>query len=137
MKIKNIGKIGLASLYSSNPGDPVKGYIDVENSHTSNITVDILWSNGLIDGENFIIYGYLIASHNFPYQASMKWTSGTFATPDMPGTWDLLGVLADDISVVGETIEMTGVHDMMAVAGAWTISGVAVGLNIINVGVSA
>ena len=137
MKIKNIGKTKIAELYSSSPGDPVRGYIDVQNDATSSITVDILWSNGLINGENFIMYGYLIDSDTFPQQSSMSWTSGTFATPDMPGTWDLLGVLADSISVVGDTIEFIGVHDMMVVAGAWTISGVAVGLNILNVGVQS
>jgi len=135
MKIKNIGKVGIASLYSSNPGDAVRGYIDTENSHTSSITVNVLWANGIIEGDNFGIYGYLIAQYTFPQQSSSRWTSETFATPDMPGTWDLLGVLADSISVVGDTIEMTGIHDMMAVAGAWTIGGAAVGLSILNVGV--
>ena len=135
MKIKNIGKIGLARLYSSNPGDPVRGYIDTENSHTSDITADVLWGFGVLEGENFGVYGYLIAQYNFPQQSSTRWTSEAFATPDAAGTWDLLGVLAEDISVVGDTIEITGVHDMMAVEGAWTISGAAVGLNILNVGV--
>jgi len=135
MKIKNIGKIGLARLYSSNPGDPVRGYIDTENSHTSNITADVLWGFGVLEGDSFGVYGYLIASNIFPQQSSMRWTSETLATPNMAGTWDLLGVLADDISVVGDTIEITGVYDMMAVEGAWTISGAAVGLNILNVGV--
>jgi len=135
MKINNIGKIGIASLYSSNPGDPVRGYIDAENSHTSSIVADVLWSLGVLEGDNFSIYGYLIASSTFPQQSSMRWTSETFATPDMAGTWDLLGVLADSISVVGDTIEITGVHDMMAVEDAWTIGGAAVGLSILNVGV--
>ncbi len=53
MKIKNIGKVGIASLYSSNPGDAVRGYIDTENSHTSSITVNVLWANGIIEGDNF------------------------------------------------------------------------------------
>jgi len=135
MKIKNIGKIGIARLYSSNPGDPVKGYIDTENSHTSDIPADVLWAFGVLEGDNFGIYGYLITQYTFPQQSSTSWISETFATPDMAGTWDLLGVLADSISVVGDTIEITGVYDMMAVESVWTISGAAVGLNILNVGV--
>ena len=134
MKILNIGPV---SLYSSTPGSSVKGYIDVEGT-TSDQTVDVLWAMGTYDSGtgHFSISGYILDENiTFLSFMSIRHLTGTFATPDAPGTWDLLGILADDIRWEGENLIVEGQHGTGAIAeNGWTISSAAE-LQALNVGV--
>ncbi len=131
-----VNQLGVERLYSSSPGDPVEGVIGVENSGSAQ-TLDVLWSFGLIEGEDFSTYGYIISeSVYFQELSSTTHETGSFATPDASGTWDLFGVLADDIFFDGSTINISGAQAMGIEPGAWTISGTVgeVGITAVSVG---
>jgi len=132
MKINNIGAV---SLYTSSPGDPVRGYIAVQNDYSSQ-TVDVFWSYGVYDGvENFSIYAYVI-QENYTFQgtSSILYETGSFATPNNPGTWDLFAILADDIYFDGDMLAVVGNRGAKIEENAWTISALAE-LEVLNVGV--
>ena len=131
-----INKLGIERLYSSSPGELVEGFINVENNG-SDITLDVLWSYGFISGEDFQIYGFVI-SEGVTFLGQTSWThrTGSFTTPSEPGTWDLMGVLADDITFDGSTINITGQQAIGTTQGEWTILGLG-GLEVISVGVGS
>lgn len=131
-----ITKIGPISLYDSAPGSPVQGYLTVEGT-TSDQTVDVLWAYGNHDAGtgSFSIMGYLIGENvTFSGYMSSQYGTGAFATPEAPGTWDLLGILANNIEFDGTNFIIEGQHSGVYVLGAWTISSAAQ-LQIADVGV--
>ena len=134
MKIINIGFV---SLYSSSPEDVVKGYIDVEGT-TSSQTVDVIWAYGVFDAgtEGFSMHGYALEENiTFPGLMSTRHETFVFYTPNDPGTWDLIGILANDIYLEGDNLVVVGQHGSAIISeDAWTISSAAE-LQALNVGI--
>ena len=133
MKIINIGPV---SLYASAPGSPVQGYLDVEGT-TSDQTVDVLWAYGTHDSgtESFSVMGFVIGkSRTFPGLMSTRYETVSFYTPDAPGTWDLLGILANNIELDGTSFIIEGQHSGVYTLETWTISSAAQ-LQIVDLGV--
>ena len=133
----HVNQLGVESLYTSSPGSVVDGYVGVDNSG-ENQTLDVLWGSGVLEGDNFGFYGLVIGENIFfAGLSSTNYYTGTFATPNTPGTWDLIGILADDITYDGTTISVTGQRAVLVSQGAWTISGAVGGINVASVGVTA
>ena len=134
MKIINVGFV---SLYSSSPEDAVKGYIDVQNDY-SDLTVDVFWAYGTFDSGagTFSFRAYTLEeSITFPGLMSTRHETFAFYTPNDPGTWDLMGILANDIYLEGDNLVVVGQHGGAIVSeGAWTISSAAE-LKALNVGI--
>ena len=134
MKIINVGFV---SLYSSSPGNAVKGYIGVEGT-TSDQTVDVFWGYGTFDlgSSTFSFRGYTLEeSITFLGLMSTRHETFAFYTPNDPGTWDLIGILANDIYIEGDNLVVVGQHGSAIVSeDAWTISS-AVELKALNVGI--
>ena len=134
MKIINVGFV---SLYSSSPEDAVKGYIDVQNDY-SDLTVDVFWAYGTFDSGagTFSFRGYALGENvTFSGYSSIRHETFAFYTPNDPGTWDLMGILANDVYLEGDNLVVVGQHGGAIVSeDAWTISS-AVELKALNVGI--
>ncbi len=135
MKIKNIGT---KSLHTSSPGDAVQGYIDVQNDYPS-LTADVFWGYGTFDsgtGNFSIVASALEENISFSGYSSIRHETFAFATPNDPGTWDLIGIIADDIYWDGNDLVIVKQHDTAVFSeNAWTISVGAAELQVLNVGV--
>ena len=122
----------------TSPGETVKGYIDVENSYTTSVTADVLWCYGSYDEStgNFSARGYAIIENvTFSAESSQRVYTGSFSTPNDPGTWDCYAAVAQDIQVVNNEIQITGLYAQGVALDAWTISGVAGEIKIVGIGV--
>jgi len=132
--------IKIGSPYTSSPGDPVQGYITATNNFTSDVVTDWLWAYGSYDAStnNFEIRGYLLLEgieiSAGATQTTYFYPGQSFPTPNDPGTWDLIGIIADDITVTETGVIITGLYDEKIVEDIWTISAVAE-LSITDVGI--
>lgn len=132
-----VNQLGVERFYTSSPGDVVEGYVSVSNAG-NNQTLDALWGHGVLEGDNFGFYGFAIGEGiSFPGLSSSQYLTGTFDTPNTPGTWDLIGILADDITFDGTTINIIGQRAIGVTQAAWTISGAAGDINVTSVGVTS
>ncbi len=139
-QIINVLGVG-AEPITSIPGEGFKGLISTQNDYDDQ-TVDVLWAYGTSDPStsSFSLVSFFIDENiTFPGQSSYVYRTPSLTTPDTPGTWDLLGIIAGDISFDGTGIVVVDQHGLGLVAeDAWTISGVPGGnIQIAMVGVGS
>jgi len=110
-------------------GDTVKGRVDVLNSSSSAFTADVLWAYGTGTSlENFSFRGPLLFdNYNLPAGTTTQITSATIATPNDPGTWSVIGIIAQSITV-GATINITRLYDVEIKVNEWIISAIPISI---------